>query len=453
MNSVKCQKILLSFLAVLLVLASCTTVSFEVEHPPIVDMRNVKTITVMPFERIGSRRNERLSKAVTSALIYGIRMGKIEYVDPKALENIPEQNYWKYVDVYITGRITSARTDRNIVTKEETYRNDYSGRGTHRNDHSGRHETVTRIVTTSIITTVEIDYSYIRSVDKAVLARFRKSETSGVSYDYPEDRNGNRRSSRSSRGYQQGRGLDTETAENAIAKFSYTMSNELGPYTTTEKRNVKGSAGNNQLASQANRLIRQDRYEEALAIYSGIYEQNSSAAAGYNTAILLAANEKYADALKLLTNLQNRTLDAGKKSPSFIKKEIKKLTEFINGVKLLEAYRKDGDTSRVIIPAGISEAAQQTVLAKVTGTANIHKADVYALNGPISSADDTSVFTKMVAYTSANNGQWSMDVPDGGQASLWFLLIEDDRYFYISKAPLNISATVALNTTLMNRLE
>ncbi|MDR2921943.1 MAG: hypothetical protein LBU85_01220 [Treponema sp.] len=437
----------LAFPALLLVLffVSCTSVSFEVEHPPIVDLRNVHTITVIPFEWNGDRKNERLSRCATSALINGLRMGKIKYVDPYVLENISAQNYREYADVYITGRITGARTSRNIETREETYWNNYSG----------KHENET-IRVTIITTTVEIEYSYIRSADNAVLGRFTKSETHSGSYEQPERRNDNRRSNRNpgmrgtDSGFRrQGRGLDTGTAEAAIANFSYTMSHELGPFTTTEKRNVKGGSGNNRRAAEADRLIRQDRYEEALAVYSGIYEQNLNAAAGYNTAILLAACEKYADALKLLTELKNREENAGKKSPSFIKSEIKKLTEFINGFKILETYKKNGTVSSANIPPAAPRAAS----GRITGTANVGKAEIYALNAPISSASDSTVFTKLAAYTSTNNGQWSMDIPDGGPASLWFLLIEEGRYFYISKTPLNISAAVVLDIALMNRLE
>jgi hypothetical protein len=447
-NSVKCT--LLSFLAVLApVLVSCTSVSFPVEHPPMVDLRNANTITVIPLEWNSNRRNEHLSRAVTSALINGLRMGKVEYVDPQVLKDNPVQNYWKYADVYITGRMIDAKTSRSVETKTET---DW-------NSHSGRHENVSIKITT-ITTTVEIEYSYIRSVDNVLLGFFRKTETGSVSYEHMERRNESRRSNQYSgrregapRAYQPGRGLDTGTAEAAIAKFSYTMAHELGPYTTTEERNIKAGTGNNRRAAEANRFIRQDRYQEALAIYSDIYKQNSNAAAGYNTAILLAANKKYADALALLTNLQNRTENAGEKSPSFIRKEIKKLTEFINGFKILDVYRKNEAGSNAIIPVNVPETPPQTVSAKITGTSNINDAVVYALTGPISSVNDPSVFTKMLAYTNASKGQWSMDIPNEAPASLWFLLIDKDRYYYISKTPLNTSATVVLNSALMNKLE
>ena len=101
----------------------------------------------------------------------------------------------------------------------------------------------------------------------------------------------------------------------------------------------------------------------------------------------------------------------------------------------------------------ILETAPKAGSGQIRGTANINEAVVYALSNSVSSAKDPSVFKKLVAYANVNRGQWSMNVPGGVPSSLWFLLIEEDRYFYISKTPLNTSATVVLDTALMNRLE
>jgi len=454
-------KIILLYFFLALALVSCTTVSFQVEHPPLVDLRNVKTITVIPFEWSGAGGNEHLSRCATSALINGIRRGKIEYVDPQVLENNSVQNYWKYADVYITGRITNAATGRSNDTREESYWNHYSN----------KQETVTIRVTT-ITTTVGIEYSYIRSIDGAVLGRFKKSETAGSSYEHSRDRNEYRdlnrnpdrnlgRNPGSGMPRFQGRDVDTGTAESAIAKFSYTMDHELGPYTTIEERNIRNAMApkNNRSVTEANTYIRQGRYDEALVLYSDIYKQNSAAgtagaaAAGYNTAILLAANKKYAEALELLTNLDKRTENSGKRSPSFIKREINKLTEFINGFKLLEAYRKNEGVPGANNPALVQEAAPKAVPGQITGTANVNEAVVYALKDSISSAEDPTVFTKLVAQAAVNNGQWTMNIPVGVTSPLWFILIDEGRYFYISKTALDISAKIALNTALMNRLD
>jgi tetratricopeptide (TPR) repeat protein len=434
-------------------LASCATITFQVEHPPEIDLSNVKTITVIPFEWSSSSRDEHLSRCATSALINGIRMGKIDYVDPQVLENTSVSNYWKYADVYITGRINNARTSRSNEIREESYWNHYSN----------KHETIT-IMVTIITTTVEIEYSYIRSIDSAVLGSFKKSESGSVSYDRPVNRDRYRDLNRNSgrafdrqdgarRNFQQWRGVDTETAEAVIAKFSYTMAQELGPYTTTEKRSVKNTMLNDRRVIEANTYIRQERYDEALTLYRDIYKQNNGAAAGYNTAILLIANKKYAEALELLTNLQKNTEASGKKSPSFIKKEIKALTGFINGFKLLELYRINEAITVSNAGTTVSETAQKAVKGQISGTANISEAEVYALKDSISSAKDPTVFIKLVAYTGVSKGQWSMNVPDGGPSSLWFVLIEQGRFFYISKTPINISTKVVLDTALMNRLE
>ena len=443
------KRVLRSPLPFLLAFISCTTVTFEVEHPPVVDLRNVKTITVIPFEWSGGGRNEQLSRRVTDALISGIRRGRIEYVAPQVLENVSPLNYWKYADVFISGRIINAWTSRSNSTKEENYWNYFTN----------KNETVTKRVIT-ITTTVEIEYSYIRSADSAVLGYFRKSETDSDTFEQSRDRNGYRdpdsgRRENSQRGFRQGRGVDIGTAETAIAKFTHTMEHELGPFTTVEKRNIRNAMapGNERRVTEANAFIREERYDEALILYYEIYKQNGGAAAGYNTAILLAANKKYAEALELLNKINKRNEDSGKRSPSFIKREIEKLTGFINGIKILEAYRKNNAVSKANNPAVVSTAVPNAASGQITGTANLNEAVVYALKDSIFSAQDPSVFTKLVAYTNVNNGQWTMAVPDGLPSSLWFILIDEDRYYYISKTPLNISAKIVLDTALMNRLE
>jgi hypothetical protein len=63
------------------------------------------------------------------------------------------------------------------------------------------------------------------------------------------------------------------------------MSHELGPWMTKERRTVKGNTGNNPQIAEARKLVRQNNYPEALAIYSGIYEQDGTVSAGYNTSI------------------------------------------------------------------------------------------------------------------------------------------------------------------------
>ena len=334
-------------------LMSCATmVAFEVEHPPAADLRGVSSITVVPFEWNCKKGYERLSRSATSALMNGVRKGKLDLVDPQVLQNVNEEDYWRHADAYISGSIKNVRVNSHTETREEVW-------GT---------ETVRRNIT-NWTAVVEIEYNYIRSINGELLGRIRKSESgSAVSDDYrygdtirsanreagritdrytdrEAGRNTGRNADREARRAERSRGAYLRSgsraesvAEIAIAKFSNTMSRELGPWTTTERRNVKRDKENAGLLAEAKNFIRQGKYSEALGIYSVVYEQTGGVLAGYNTAVLLQANKKFYDALDLLEALQDRITETGKNSPPYLKKEIKKLSGFVSGYKLLEGF-------------------------------------------------------------------------------------------------------------------
>ena len=124
----------------------------------------------------------------------------------------------------------------------------------------------------------------------------------------------------------------------SISKFSATMGQEITPWTTTERRNIRRVPGNNPQVTQAGQLVRQKNYVEALNMYKDIYQEDGGAFAGYNTAVLLQANDKFSEALGLLKDLNRGMAESGKKSPVFIRKEINKMEGFINGFTILEGY-------------------------------------------------------------------------------------------------------------------
>ena len=433
-------------------LISCATVvTFDVEHPPLVDLRGVKTITVIPFEWNTVRENVYLANRVTAALMDGLRRGSIDFVDPYMLEYSRGRNYSQYADVYIIGRITNVNIYDQIETRDE----------------ADNYQTVIREVITGNAV-VDIEYSYIRSADNKALGNFRKREIADVSFErtrYREqnanrntERNTNRNTNRNTDRRGTGRGAGQQrsgfpqrgswqesVAASAIARFSDTMNQEIGPWTTTESRIIKGRTGDNTLAAEAKYLIEQDRYDEALVLYKTIYEQNGNISAGYNAAILLAANERLPDALGLLERLRDGILKEGKTVPVFIKNEIKKIAEFISGSKVLKTY--EGGETKTVSPASIPETGRE-----IAGTVNINPAMVYALNGSVSSIDDNSIFPKMVAYTDADNGRWSMRLPDTAPAVVWLLVTDGRRGYYITRSAVNISAAIVLNTAEMIRL-
>ena len=455
------------FLLIPFIATSCATVvTFDVEHPPLVDLRGVNTITVIPFEWNTIREQAYLSVYATEAFIDGLRRGSIDVVDPYALEYSRGRNYGQYADVYIIGRITNINTFEQVVdTKTEVY---------------STHTILREYITGTAI--VDIEYSYIRSADNKTLGNFKKRETAYNTFERTRyrdndsnqnanrntgrdtDRNTNRDTARDTgrRGTGRSRGgmrsdfpqrgsWQEGSVASAIAQFSRTMNRELGPWTTTESRRIKGRTGDNALAAVAKDLVEQYRYDEAIVLYKTIYEQNGNIFAGYNAAILLAANEQFAEALALLERLRERRLGEGKTVPAFIKNEIKHVTEFIDGSVALEVYLPiPSIPTATAAPAATAEATATG--RELAGTVNLNPAMVYALNGTVSSVDDKSIFPKMVAYADVVDGRWSMRLPDTAPAAVWLLVTDGRRDYFITRSAVNISAMIVLNTAEMTKL-
>jgi hypothetical protein len=313
---------------------SCAgVVTFDVERPPIVDLRNVNSITVIPFEWNTIGAYAYLANRATAAFLYGIRMGKINAVDPYAAEALHGRNFWKYADVYITGRVTNVRSYSNSETREEI---------------TGRETKIWTVITSTVY--VDIEYAYVRSANNEVLGRFTKTATSEETREYERDRdrrqgqppNNNRQGgtqpgTRPGRTRQEG-GWPQGLAEAAVLSFAGTLSQELGPWTATEKRTIKRGSGNNPQVTEAGKLIGQNDYAGALEIYNDIYERTGSVFFGYNTAVLLEATENYTEALNLLKSLDKKLSESGKTAPSFIKNEISKIEGYLYGFRVLEDY-------------------------------------------------------------------------------------------------------------------
>jgi hypothetical protein len=437
-----------------LIVSCATVVTFDVEHPPLVDLRDVNTITVIPFEWNSNREHTYLASRVTAALISGLRRGNIDVVDPYLLEDSRGRNYGQYADVYITGAISYVNAYDYVDTRDETHSNQ---------------NIIREIVTRTAV--VDIEYSYIRSLDNKVLGNFKKSETASTSFENTryrrQDMNQNtnrntgrdtnritdRRGSGRSRSAFPHRGTWQESiVESAILRFSGTMAHEIGPWTETERRNIKRRTGDNARDGEAINFVKQNKYDEALALYKTIYEQNGNIFAGYNAAILLAADEQFSAALGLLERLRKGRQEEGKTIPLFLRNEITKITEFINGFKILEAYKNGG--TKTVSPASIPETVRDTTAdaGMITGTVNLKPAMVYALNEPISSTDDNSIFSKIVAYTHTDNGLWSMRLPDTAPATLWLLVTDGFSDCYITKTAIKISGKIILDTAWMTKL-
>jgi hypothetical protein len=316
-------KLFLPLMVLQILLISCAaTVEFQIEHPPLVDLRNVNTITVIPLEWNETGRYKHLANDVTRSLTNGVRRSKIyTFVNSASLWDIDKADYWEYVDVYITGQIMNVTSDDESETKEE----------------KNGVKTETKIYITRTVT-VDIEYKYIRAINGEVLKVFRKTEKHYVTFD----------NSRRAKRWWVNLLLDIfvpkgpsseEIAKSAIAKFSRDMIHEIAPWTAIEERRIAESTSKDQRLKEAQKLVRQKKYFFALVLYKSIYEETGSVVAGYNTALLLQANDQFKDALELLENLDKRILKTGINTPPFIKNEIEKIKELLGEFEVLEDYK------------------------------------------------------------------------------------------------------------------
>ncbi|MCL2762613.1 MAG: hypothetical protein FWD36_05330 [Treponema sp.] len=446
------------------VLVSCaTSVTFDVTHPPLADLRGANSITVIPFERDCDRRFEYLSAYVTSALVSGIKnnmiRGNISFVEPAILADVSEKNYGQYVDVFITGK---------IIDITQTISNRSASRNV-------RDEIITiDVVTLSVM--VNIEYAYINARDGKVLGNFIKSEEFTQTANLGRNRYGSGNWNRAEYGlhpewhdpgqWNQNRRRRGHLADNAlrrgswgetlaksaINKFSFTMSQELASWTTTEERSLRRRTGNEPMLDEARRLINMGRYDQALKIYQEIYTHNDSVYLGYNTAVLLAANEQFMESLALLEHMHRALLTSGQSTPRFIKREIERMAEFVNGLEILAEYRTGGNAAASLIPLIKDEPVNARA---ISGTINLNIATVYALSEAIAFVEDTSVWSKMVASANASTfeGRWSMSIPVTAPSLLWFVVIDSRSNMYITQTALGASGTIVLDTAKMTRLE
>jgi len=468
------------------VLASCATaasVRFDVEHPPLVDLRGLNRITIIPFERGLPREFEYLSAHVTSALTDGIRKnmlrGNLTLVEPQTLAHVPQHNFRQHVDVFISGRITDVRSN-------------YTGKP---NTRTIRGETV-NVTTVTINVIVEIEYSYIRASDGAVLGTFRKREVFTEIADFqrrfpdsggrnrpggwdhgtwhhpgwnrpgPWDRPGwfdperdreRRRRGHGTRNFPRRNSWEERVAAAAIGRFSHTMDRELAPWITTEERNLRRRPRDEPMLDEAIRLVRMGRHDLALDIYKEIYEQYGNVSAGFNAAILLAAAGELREALGLLENMQRRLIASSQSTPRFIREEIQRMARFAQGLRILEEYRAGGPravtgfnvtpSTRILdMPATVREAR---------GTVNLNLVKIYALSESIAYAEDASIWSKIVASTDADafEGRWLMRIPETAPSLLWFVVVDGHYNLFITQTALNISEAIVLDTAWMTRLE
>jgi len=246
------------------------------------------------------------------------------------------------------------------------------------------------------------------------------------------------------------------------------MSQELIPWKTTEERGIRRITGDESMQDEARRLVRTNKYDQALRIYHDIYVQNGNTIAGYNNAVLLAAQKKFSQSLELLEDLSRKLLTSGRKTPRLIRKEIQKMSGIVNGYKILEEYRISRDTAAGAHTGALPEAAlrpaadkgEQANIRELRGTINLNFATVYVLRESITSAADTTVWSKIVASAEVSSDDpnalgavWSVRIPAAAPVLLRFTVMDGSSGLYITQTALNSSGIVVLDTAQMIKLE
>ncbi|MDR0320388.1 MAG: hypothetical protein LBI28_02705 [Treponema sp.] len=286
---------------------SCgTTVKIRIEYPPLVDVRNMETITVIPVEWKDNGRYNYLARDLTRTLTRNVRRSEIlRFIEPECLRNIDRASYWEYVDVYLECEILDVTTGQESAERRNK-------------DNEIEKYTIETA-------TVNISYRYISAINNIVLASFHKDVSAG---EEKENRGNNNKllNALLSTALRLAAVQETnELARKAVRDGFFNMDNEINFYTTTERRNILQSTNRDPAFRRAERFVRQKKYNDALIIYRTLYEETGSAVACYNMAILLQVNNQFMDALVLLEDLFRKLNERSIEQPGFLIEEIRRL--------------------------------------------------------------------------------------------------------------------------------
>jgi len=158
-------------------------------------------------------------------------------------------------------------------------------------------------------------------------------------------------------------------------------------------------------------------------------------------------------------------LASGQNIPRVIRKEMQHMTEIVNGYKRLEEYRTDRNattkTNTIATPAPktFPDPNEPANTRQVRGTINLNSATIYALREKIVTAEDASVWSKIVASAevlsvdpNALGEEWSFVVSNAAPASLWFVVTDHNKNLYITQTAISTSTVVVLDIARMTKL-
>ena len=314
----KYYKYFLILLIQIIFLSCATRVEIRTLHPPLVDIRKMETITVKPLEwRDNDEFNlyaNLFARDLTKILISNVRTSRIlQFVDPSILKNIERTMWWQFVDVYIESEIINVSITREVeeVKMDEKLR-EY----------------------TTVTAAVNIIYRYVSAIDGKIMASFNRTYHASQKFDNSKRMTAIRVAALLITGQTASRRLVIRALQN----ISSDIYNEINSFTTTERRNILQSTSGEPRFREAEKLIRQKKYNDALILYRRLHEETGSIVACYDMALLLQATGQFTEALSLLEDLEERIAEKGMEPPTFIIEEIKRLNSIIYRLIVLEDY-------------------------------------------------------------------------------------------------------------------
>jgi hypothetical protein len=268
-------------------------------------MEDMETITVIPLEWKNNGPYDYLARDLTRVLTAGVKKSKIyKFVDPAKLRGLDKEDYGEYVDIYVDCEIMDVSVNDET---EETEEKDGNKTKTKKN--------TTRTVNVTIV------YKYISAVDGKILGRFERTAHASEGFN----NSGKSIITRLAMALLTGNTSSDRMAIKAVQKFSSFMDHEINPYIAQEKRSILKSTSKNKAFKEAEKLVRQKNYDEAMIAYKELYEETGSVVAGFNMALLLEEKNQFMEALMLLEEVSERLAKRDRITPSFITKEMEKL--------------------------------------------------------------------------------------------------------------------------------
>jgi hypothetical protein len=302
---------LTGFLALVSIFASCaTTVTVQVQHPPVWNTVGIQRLAIMPFT---TTQNTPLQRRAAS-LLNNVSRSRIQAVnrffliDSAEIQRAQEAkgNVTHYADALFSGQIISAASQDSL---EYDSRRDKEGN-------------IVRYAIYKRDVQLSFNFTLTRTMDAQIIG----TETMNFSNSYSGE---DRKSLKSVE----------EVIQEMVQKGMMGIAYYLVPYTLTELREfepvqIKDKAIEKR-AKNASALVKKGNYKSAEEAFLGIYRDTGSFAAAYNVGLLLELQGDLEGASMLMQRLYDET---GNKKAAL---SIDRLQKAMDNAGLLDAYAKN----------------------------------------------------------------------------------------------------------------